>query len=150
MKFDELRLLVAIHNLRPTGDPVSDANRFARARQVRDEYTRMFGDVLFPWTTSEVIEMCVAWRKNKASRTKAEIAASHGYTCFWVNRGKGPCSDEVEGGHVIARAAGSGELSVQNGMIECRAHNNQRRERTIEEYLTCDDTTEPQEALKER
>jgi len=150
MKFNDLKLLVAIHRLRPKGDPISDRQRMKCAVEVRGEYTRMFEEVHFPWTVSEVLEMCVMWRKNRAARVKAEIAAAHGYECFWAQRDKGPCSDEVEGGHVIARAAGSGELSVQNGMIECRAHNNQRRERTIEDYLSCDDTTEPQDAPQER
>jgi hypothetical protein len=35
-----------------------------------------------------------------------------------------------------------GDISVANCQIECRAHNNQRRERTIEEYLTSSDTTD--------
>ena len=140
MKFDELKLLVAINTLTPKGDPISDAARMGLARRVRDEYTRLYGDVLFPWTISDVIEMCVLWRKQSAARTKAEIAAAHGYECFWKQRDKGPCCDEVEGGHVVSRSAGA-ELTVANGMIECRAHNNQRRERSIGEYLTSPDRT---------
>lgn len=141
MKFDELKLLVAINSLKPKGDPISDHSRLFRARQVRDEYTRLFGDVIFPWNTSEVVEMCVAWRKQSSTRIKAEIAAAHGYECFWKHREKGPCSDEVEAGHVIARSAGA-ELTVANGMIECHDHNNQRRARTIEQYLDSRDSTE--------
>jgi hypothetical protein len=140
MRFDELKLLVAINSLKPKGDPISDHARMARARQVREEYTRLFDDVFFPWATSDVIEMCVTWRKQATARTKAEIAAAHGYGCFWRHRGKGPCCDEVEGGHVVPRCAGA-DLTVANGMIECRAHNNQRRERSIEEYLASDDVT---------
>lgn len=135
MRFDELKLLVAINSLQPEGDPISDSARMSRAREVRDEYTRLFAEVFFPWTTSDVIEMCVTWRKNKSARIEAEIAAAHGYECFWKHRGKGPCCDELEGGHVVPRSAGA-DLTVANGMIECRAHNNQRRERSIEEYLT--------------
>lgn len=76
----------------------------------------------------------------ESTRIKAQIAAAHGYECFWKHRGKGPCSDEAEAGHVVPRAAGA-ELTVENGMIECRAHNNQRRERSIEDYLTSGDVT---------
>ena len=71
---------------------------------------------------------------------KAEIAAAYGYECFWKHRGKGPCCDEVEGGHVIPRCAGA-DLTVANGMIECRAHNNQRREHSIEDYLASGELT---------
>ncbi len=141
MKFDELKLLVAINSLRPTGDPVTDDARFRYAASVRDEYTRLFGTVQFPWSTSQVIECGVAWRKQPTARIKAQIAAAHGYMCFWTHREKGPCCDDVEGGHVVPRARGGGDLTVVNGMIECRAHNNQRRERSIEEYLSSDDKT---------
>lgn len=140
MRFEELRLLVAINSLQPKGDPISDDARVIRAIDVRDEYTRLFGDVFFPWSTSSVMEVCVNWRKQPATRIKAEIAAAHGYRCFWNHRGKGECSDEVEGGHVVPACTGMA-LTVENGMIECRAHNNQRRERSIEEYLTSEDRT---------
>lgn len=140
MRFDELKLLMAINSARPKGDPISDDARIITAIDVRDEFTELFGDVLFPWTTSMVMEVFVNWRKQPSTRLKAAIAAAHGCECFWRDRGKGPCSDEVEAGHVIPRCAGA-ELSVANGMIECRAHNNQRRERSIEDYLTSGDMT---------
>ncbi len=141
MRFDELKLLVAINSLKPKGDPVSDHARAARAKQVRDEYTRLFDEVYFPWTVSQVIETCVVWRKQTTTRTKAEIAAAHGFECFWKHRGKGLCSDEAEAGHIIPNCTGA-ELTVANGMIECRAHNNQRRERSIEDYLASDDVSD--------
>jgi hypothetical protein len=141
MKFDELKLLVAIDSVKPKGDPVSDAKRRKCAIDVRDRYTLLTGDVLFPWTQSEVVELCVRYRKQLDVRTKAEIAAAHGCECFWRNRSKGPCCDDAEGGHIVPRAAGA-ELTVANGLIECRAHNNQRRERSIEEYLVSEDRTE--------
>ena len=141
MRFDELKLLVDINSLNASGDPQSDSKRLDRAREVSDEYTRLFRDVYFPWTTSAVIEMCVNWRKQKATRMKAEIAAAHGFECFWAERGKGPCCDEAEAGHIVPNCTGA-ELTVANGMIECRAHNNQRRERSIEQYLASCDTTD--------
>ena len=140
MKFNELKLLVAIHRCQPKGDPVSDRDRMRYAVEIRDVYTRMFGDVFFPWTVTEVVENGVLWRKNTTTRIKAEIADAHGYHCFWAERGKGQCSDEVEAGHVIARSTGA-ELTVANGMIECHSHNNQRSDRTIEEYLASQDRT---------
>jgi hypothetical protein len=35
-----------------------------------------------------------------------------------------------------------GLLTVENGQIECRAHNNQRREMSIEDYLLSSITTD--------
>lgn len=141
MKFSKLKLLVAIDRLKPRGDPVTDKARMRLAMAVRNAYTDMWQDVNFPWSVSEVVELCVAYRKQPSLRTKAQIAAIHGTDCFWKHREKGPCSDDVEGGHVVPRANGAGELTVANGMIECRAHNNQRRARSIEEYLDSQDTT---------
>lgn len=141
MKFEELKLLVAIDRMKPKGDPISDLARLRLAMEVRNEYAAWTRDVFFPWSVSEVIQLCVSYRKQIATRVKAEIAAAHGCGCFWTHRGKGPCSDEAEGGHIVPRCSGA-ELTVANGMIECRAHNNQRRERSIEEYLTSSDVTE--------
>ena len=41
-----------------------------------------------------------------------------------------------------ARANGAGDLTIENAMIECRAHNNQRRARSIEDYLSSEDVTQ--------
>ncbi len=141
MKFSDLQLLVAVGSLQRKGDPISDHARFKHAEAVRAKFTRLFRTTCFPWSVSEVMELCIVYRKNITVRVKADIAAKHGFECFWKHRHKGPCCDEVEGGHVVSRADGAGELTVQNGMIECRSHNNQRRERTIEEYLISDDVT---------
>lgn len=65
---------------------------------------------------------------------KAKVALEHGTRCFWVGRNVGACSDEAEVGHIVPRCQ-DGPLTVENCMIECRAHNNERKERTIEQYL---------------
>lgn len=145
MKFDELKLLVAISRAKKAtlggSDPVTDADRLRYADVVRDEYAAITSDIYFPWTTSEVITLAVNHRKQTSTKIKAEIAEAHGYECFWRHRQKGPCCDEAEGGHVIPQASGA-DLSVANGMIECRSHNNQRRERSIEQYLASNDRTD--------
>jgi len=145
MKFDELKLLVAISRAKKAAlggsDPITDADRLRYADVVRDEYTTITGDISFPWTTSDVIQLAVNHRKQTQTKIKADIAEAHGYECFWRHRAKGPCCDEAEGGHIVPRSSGA-DLTVANGMIECRAHNNQRRERSIEEYLSSNDTTE--------
>jgi len=140
MKFKDLKLLVAIRGLETGRDPQSEHNRLEFARTVQHEYADLYRDTCFPWTVNEVCEIAAQLRKNTNNKLKADIASAHGYKCFWSSRAKGPCSDDVEAGHVIAAKTGA-PLSVENGMIECRSHNNQRRDRTIEDYLKSDDVT---------
>lgn len=143
MKFAELRLLVAINELGNSGDPIRDSDRLEYAKQIRDVYSRLHQTVEFPWDVSDVIELATKWRKGTPTKLKADIAIAHGFECFWRERGKGPCSDEAEAGHILPASSGA-QLSVANGLIECRAHNNQRRDRTIEEYLSSEDKTTAQ------
>lgn len=86
----------------------------------------------------DVIAIANAIRKNMDTRAKIEVAKIHGTRCFFEGRGKGPCCDIAEVGHLVPSCHG-GHLSIENCMIECRNHNNQRRERTIEEYLRSED-----------
>ncbi len=136
MKFDELQLLITCSCVEGSV-PDDSLGRRNYARRVRAMWPI---DLPFSWTATEVCDIAVKLRKSSTTKLKAEIARAHGTGCFWLGRGKGPCSDEVEAGHVVAAAAGA-DLTVENGMIECRTHNNQRREMTIEEYLSSDKTT---------
>lgn len=142
MKFNELQLLMAIRAMEPgSRDYLTESDRLEFAMQVQRQYSAMFRTVEFPFTVDDVITIYMQLRKNKATQIKADIAFAHGTSCFWLGRGKGPCSDECEAGHLVA-ACRAGELSVENCIIECRAHNNQRREMTIEQYLNSDKVTE--------
>lgn len=135
MTFEELRLLTAIRKLGGTwGDMPTDAMRREFAIQVASQHAMMTGDVRFPWSIDDVIRLSLNLRKQVDTRTKADIAIQHGCRCFWDGRGKGPCTDEAEAGHLVPRSRG-GELTVANAVIECRGHNNQRSDMTIEEYL---------------
>jgi len=137
MNFNQLRLLVAISKL---GSLVPDKSVARREYvfAVRDEYCRMNEDCHFPFTESEVSDLAVDYRKQKTTRTKADIAAAYGVQCFWRHRGKGTCSVEAEGGHILLACEGN-ELTVANGLIECRRHNRDRGTKSIEEYLKCQD-----------
>lgn len=142
MLFRELKLLIAIRSLRTKSrDYLTAADRLEFAMKVQRQYALLFQTVEFPFSIDDVIAIYMAMRKNKNTRTKGDIAATHGTTCFWAGRGKGDCSDECEAGHLVP-ACRNGELSVANCIIECRAHNNQRREMTIEEYLISTKTTD--------
>ena len=144
MKFNELRLEVAVNRADVSGDPVSTKQRKKLAYAVFHAWLELFQDTYFPFTLDDVVRAAVRVRKRGKERVAAwQIAVAHNqWCCFWASRDKGPCSDEVEAGHVVARANGGGLLSVENGMIECRAHNNQRRDMSIEDYLASTKKTE--------
>lgn len=143
MKFEELHLEVAVNRAGVGGDPITDAQRQQLVRKVFTAWLNLFGDSYFPFSVDDVAKAAVRVRKRGKDRVQAwQIAVAHNqWECFWKCRGKGPCSDEVEAGHVIARSGGGGDLTIENGMIECRAHNNQRRAKSIEAYLASTDVT---------
>jgi len=141
MKFRDLELLVTVSKCVIDFDPTNAARRWRCATIVRDKHTELSGDVFFPWTTDETVAMVIDHRKTNSKQILAQIASVHGMECFWKHRNKGPCSEDVEGGHVVARSAGAGDLTVENGMIECSAHNRQRGTKTIEEYLKSEERT---------
>ena len=141
MTENELHLCCAIRlaDLGGGDRPTSDQRRRA-ALAVMCEWLSLTGDSLFPFTIDDIERWSIALRKSSDAKIKVDIALAHGTECYFKGGGKGPCSGEVEAGHVVQRCKG-GPLSVENGQIECRAHNNQRREMSIEDYMKSDLTT---------
>lgn len=121
--------------------PTTDQRKRA-ALAVMAEWVNLTNDSVFPFGIDEIERWSIHLRKSQDAKVKVDIALTHGTECYFKHRGKGPCSDEVEAGHVVPRCNG-GPLDVSNGQIECRAHNNQRREMSIEDYLRSGLTTEP-------
>lgn len=146
MTENELHLCCAIRlaDLGGGDRPTSDQRRRA-ALAVIAEWINLTGDSLFPFTIDDIERWSIALRKSGDAKIKVDIALAHGTECYFKNRGKGPCSEEVEAGHVVQRCKG-GPLSVENGQIECRAHNNQRREMSIEDYMKSSLSTDLQAA----
>lgn len=141
MTFDELKLAMAIHRASlGGGDWTSDRQRREAACIVYCEWLREFGNTAFPFSMDDIERVRLAMRKNMDTRTKVAVAMQHGVRCFFEGRGKGPCSDDAECGHIVQRSA-FGDLSVQNCQIECRAHNGQRGAMSIEEYMKSELTT---------
>lgn len=120
--------------------PTSDQRKRA-AIAVFTEWLGLACDSSFPFTIDEIERWSLNLRKQRDVQVKVDIALAHGASCFFKGRGKGPCSAEVEAGHIVQRCKG-GPLTVENGQIECRSHNNQRREMSIEEYIKSDLSTE--------
>lgn len=141
MTFDELKVCMAIHRANlGFRDRMDEVEQNEAITRVFSEYLKLFGDSEFPCSRLTVLRLMVAYRKQPGNRLKAEIALAHGTTCYFANRGKGPCCGNAEWGHVVARTHG-GLDTVENGQIECQAHNRQRGGRnpmTIEEYLKSD------------
>jgi hypothetical protein len=142
MTFDELTLCIAIQNAGRCSDtPRTNQQRLELAQRVFCEWLAVMGDSVFPFSVDDIVRWDTNIRKNKDTRTKIEVAKKHGWFCFWRGRGKGPCCQIAECGHLWQRSQG-GPLSVQNCVIECKSHNNQRLIMTVEEYLRSDLTTE--------
>ena len=147
MTENELHLCCAIRRADLGGGdrPTSEQRRRA-ATAVVSEWLNLTGDTLFPFTIDDIERWSIALRKSPDAKIKVDIALAHGTECYFRGRGKGPCSEDVEAGHIVQRCKG-GPLTVENGQIECRAHNNQRREMSIEDYLKSSMTTDLQTAL---
>jgi hypothetical protein len=121
--------------------PTADQRRRA-ALAVFTEWVNLTGDSAFPFTIDEIEQASLRLRKaGDPGKVKVGIALTHGIYCYFRNRGKGPCCNEVEAGHIWQKWDG-GPLTIENGQIECKAHNNQRRELSIEEYMKSDKKTE--------
>jgi hypothetical protein len=142
MTFTELRLCAAIAKAElGGGDRPTHMKRKEAAGLVMASYLDLFDDSYFPFSIDDVAEWSQRYRKGgEELRIKVQIAMTHGFRCPFQNRGKGPCSVEAEAGHIVQSSRG-GPLSVENCWIECRAHNNQRRDMSIEEYLKSDKRT---------
>lgn len=133
MKFNELQLCMAIGKA-SSDTPKSSLQRIALAKRVMSQWINIFEESYFPFTIDDIVEWDTRMRKNKDTQTKIAVAKLHGVKCFWTGRGVGDCCGDVECGHLIPKCKG-GLLVPENCIIECRAHNNGRREMLIEEFL---------------
>lgn len=135
MTFEELDLCLAIEAAGRCPDtPKTHRERIDLVVRVYREWIDIHGDSIFPFSIDDVVRWDTNLRKNKDTRTKVDVAKQHGKRCFWVGRGKGDCSQDVDCGHLVPNVSG-GPLSVPNCVIECSFHNRSRGVMSIEEYL---------------
>lgn len=135
MTFQELQLAMAISKAGTTArDAIPRVEQLEMMAGIQRVFTLVFDGEPFPFNVDEVIRMATTLRKSPSARIKADVAMIHGHRCFWHGRNKGPCTEDAECGHLVPNSSG-GELSVANCVIECRGHNNQRSNRTIEQYI---------------
>ena len=135
MTGNELHLCCAIRLANLGGrDRPTKGQRMKAALAVMTEWLKLKEDSCFPFTIDDIERWSINARKSPDVKIKADVALTHGAKCFFKHRGKGPCSDEVELGHIWQQSDG-GPLSVENGQIECRSHNGQRGAMSIEDYM---------------
>ena len=63
-----------------------------------------------------VVEVWRDLRKVPKTRLKCEVSLTHGSTCFYANRGAGPCCNEVDLDRIIPETRG-GQYTVENCII---------------------------------
>ena len=122
MKFSELQLEVAIYKADIHFDPLTQDQQKELAKRVFATWVEEFDSSVFAFEIDDIAAAKARMRKASGKVRPFEIAIHHDqWRCFWHNRGKGPCNDDVEAGHIVARANGAGDLTIENAMIECRA-----------------------------
>ena len=142
MTESELKLCCAILRARlGSGDRPTTEKRHHAAIAAFAEWVLMTGDSYFPFSIDDVTSWVLAFRKNKDTQVKVEVAIAKGTTCYFKSCGKGPCSEDIEAGHIVPKSKG-GLFTVENLQIECHSHNNQRGVMSIEDYISSGLTTE--------
>ncbi len=143
MKFDELPLYIAIHQVHTqinepcsekwTSTHLRDAYKLVLMQLVDNE---SWTDQGIPWSQEHVRE---AWMKTRKSpdgkiRLICQVALRHGESCFYSNRGVGDCSEDIDLERLIPETRG-GIYALKNCVIACSFHNRSRGDTPIEEFL---------------
>lgn len=145
MTFDEIPLYKAIHDFyRVSENHRSEKWLLEKKKELLLEITRglEFGH---GFSESQAIDAWMTYGKSskvpggtisKLALT-VEVARLHGEQCFWQNRGKGTCSDNVDLDRLTPGSRG-GQYTVENCILSCSFHNRQRNDRSVERYLRKD------------
>ncbi len=141
MTFDELPLYQAVHRVytsveKPGSDDwISNSAKTAyRLVLMQIVESGSWTEQGIPYSMERVVEVWRDLRKVPKTRLKCEVSLTHGSTCFYANRGAGPCSNEVDLDRILPETRG-GQYTVENCIIVCSTHNRSRGDRTIEDFL---------------
>lgn len=137
MKFSDLQMLIAIHELKiempengeKAGSDIWTTNEGFRKELTIRVLTRMCDNV-----NQRVIDIWMKYRKESLGLL-AQVAKVHGSKCAYTNRGMGDCSDDVDLDRIVPGSRG-GQYTVENCQIACSRHNRERGDAAIEEYLS--------------
>jgi len=142
MIFDDLPLYEAVYNVYQLADnPRSDSwllppkcERLCRMLQ---------GELPIgaPFTMEQMLQVWGTFGRAltvegemKKSELIVLVARTHGRRCFYCGRGKGECSNEVTLDRIVPGSRG-GKYTVENCMLACSAHNTQRGNQPLEQFL---------------
>ncbi len=137
MKHEDLDLYLAIHEVyREVPNPRSDKwltselgtlCRLIQERMPPDpQFTQAVSGAWAAYGKSAVIDDA-----GKRIELTCKVALAHGRECFWKERGKGQCSDDL----TLGRVDHTRPHSMQNCIIECSRHNTSRQTKSIDEFL---------------
>ncbi len=143
MTFDELPTLVAVYQAekqieerRAAGEdiPQFGSDDWLIEERRRDELLSIIQH--FRTADPDLLRVYLRYRKSGdgKSRIMAKVAELRGIRCFYADRGKGPCSPDVDLDRIKPESRG-GTYTVENCQIACSRHNRERGDKTIEEYL---------------
>lgn len=144
MRFEELPLYIAVYeercNMMANGENPG-AEDWTTKEESRRNLTARVTARLFTNVDQAIVDAWIAARKcqtvagdKKKIDLLVEVALQHGPKCFYANRGKGACSDDVHLDRIIPGSRG-GEYTLANCVLSCGLHNTSRGNKSIEEFL---------------
>ena len=117
------------------------AEHWGTKRESRDKLARAIRDEMDvddggKFRMDDMITEWIAFHKtaNGKAALTVETGLTHGWQCYYKNRGNGPCSNEIHLDHVIPRSKGGQDI-VEHLQISCGTHNTERGNKAIEDYL---------------
>lgn len=144
MKFEELSLYDAIMTVREEMEAAGEspgADKWITDEDLRIAITQRVMRHLLKDADQAIINAWCTFRKgvNLAPDLKKVelivcVARIHGARCFYANRGRGPCSEDVHIDRLIPGSRG-GQYTLQNCVLACGTHNTMRQDKPLEEFL---------------
>jgi hypothetical protein len=141
MTFEDLILFEAVHDVyQEVENPRS--SDWLMVEEKRDELCRLIRSRL-PYDQEHLLRAWDQYGKSQKAEIGNElkklaltviVARTHGRRCFFANRGKGACSNDVSIDRIVPGSRG-GRYTVENCVLVCGSHNSQRGDKSVEEYL---------------
>lgn len=142
MQFDELAMYAAVYRVREKMKELAEepgAESWVNDNAL--ELTRRLSVEMILEPNPALLAVWVKYRKSASSddaRKKydiiCELFMAGDKSCFYSNRGVGPCDDVVTLDRIIPGCRG-GEYLRKNCVLCCLKHNSERNDRPIEEWL---------------
>jgi len=145
MTFNEIPLFDAVCSVRDEMKAAGESpgsSEWDTTEDGRTELTKLVMQQLIRNVDQRVVNAWIAVRKcgtiaegvNKIELL-VQVARMHGTKCFYANRGKGDCSEDVHLDRLVPGSRG-GKYTPENCIIACGRHNMMRGDSAIEEFLS--------------